>query len=338
MVRFNEECKIDIYFDDHYGKLYERFDRGIAETFYYRSDHGIIKHHFIKRAIPVTIGGETYYDLVTPYGYGGPVIVDCDEEMKSKLIIQFYDSFSEYCRDNKIVSEFVRFHPIINNAADFGSLYNAVNIRKTLGTNLKDYEDPIQSEFSQSCRKNIRKALNKGVTFEVVQRPEHLREFKNIYYSTMDRNQASDYYYFDDQYFDDILSRFRENVVVVKANLEGNVIAQGLYFAYGKYIHIHLSGTLDEYLHLSPAYVLRYAIALWGKENGFELIHHGGGRSNSEEDGLYRFKKGFAMRTQFDFYTGKKIWNKAIYDLLCETVGVDHSNDFFPAYRGRRGE
>ena len=90
---------------------------------------------------------------------------------------------------------------------------------------------------------------------------------------------------------------------------------------------------IKEYLHLSPAYILRYAITKWGKENGYELIHHGGGRSSNEDDSLYLFKKQFAKNTRFDFYLGKKTWNIEIYNELCNKKGVSKESDYFPAYR-----
>ena len=72
---------------------------------------------------------------------------------------------------------------------------------------------------------------------------------------------------------------------------------------------------------------------MWGKENGYELIHHGGGRSSSEEDNLYMFKKQFAKNTKFDFYLGKKIWNQDIYNELCKVANVSKDEEYFPAYR-----
>ncbi|WP_338470960.1 peptidoglycan bridge formation glycyltransferase FemA/FemB family protein [Niallia sp. XMNu-256] len=323
----------DIYFDENYGRLYEKVENGKSEVFHFQNELGEVKNQFIVRQIPIKIDSVTYYDIVTPNGYGGPVIIDCVDSKKNELVSQYFEAFSQYCEENDIVSEFIRFHPLVGNVNEFKGLYDVSCIRKTLGTNLKDYDDPIQSEFSKSCRKNIRKALNKGVNFEVTEKPTDIGEFKQIYYSTMDRNNATGYYYFDDDYFDIILNYFRENIIIVKAIYDGKTIAQGLYFVYGKNIHIHLSGTLSEYLHLSPAYILRYAVTLWGKENGYEMIHHGGGRSNSEEDGLYKFKKGFAKNTEFDFYIGKKIWNPSVYIELCEKVGTKSSLDYFPAYR-----
>lgn len=327
------ETTLDIYFEENYGKLYEKVEKGKAKIFRLKSELGEVRNQFIIREIPIKIDSETYYDIVTPYGYGGPIIIDCNKNHKTELVKQYFEAFSRYCYENNIVSEFIRFHPLFNNVDDFKEYYDVSCIRKTLGTNLKDYDDPIQSEFSKSCRRNIRKALNKGIKYEVIENPEDIGEFKQIYYSTMDRNNANDYYYFDDEYFNNILKYFRKNIILVKAIYEGKTIAQGLYFIYRKNIHIHLSGTLSEYLYLSPAYILRYAVTLWGKENGYEMIHHGGGRTNSPEDGLYKFKKGFAKNTEFDFYIGKRIWNIDIYNKLCRMKNIEGAIEYFPLYR-----
>ncbi|MEG8980160.1 GNAT family N-acetyltransferase [Priestia megaterium] len=329
---------LDVYFDDNYGKLYEKVENGKAEIFNFSCKFGIIKNQFIKREIPININNEIYYDIVTPYGYGGPVIIECEENKKNELLLEYTKAFSHYCEENNIVSEFIRFHPIIKNAEDFTSVYDVNCIRKTLGTNLKDFEDPVQMEFSKSRRKNIRKALNEGVSFEIIEKPSNIREFKKIYYSTMDRNNATDYYYFDDEYFDKTLSLFRDNIIIVSAIYDGETIAQGFYFVFDKMIHAHLSGTLSEYLYLSPAYILKYATALWGKEKGYELIHYGGGKTSSEEDPLYKFKKSFAKNTYFNFSIGKKIWNKKVFSMLCENVGVDEDSEVFPAYRNLKDE
>lgn len=325
---------MDIYFEEKYGKLYENMENGKVEIFEYNSELGSVRNMFIKRKIPTKVDNRAYYDLVTPYGYGGPIIIDSiDNASTNELVQEYNNSFREYCKLNNIVSEFIRFHPIVGNHNDFKDIYDIKYMRKTLGTNLKDFDDPVQSEFSKSCRKVIRRALREGITFTIDENPDTIDEFTDIYYSTMDRNDANEYYYFDNDYFNHIINDFKDNVILVKAIYEEKTIASGLYFIFDKTIHIHLSGTLNEYLYLSPAYILRYAVTLWGKENGYELIHHGGGRNNSEEDSLFEFKKRFAKNTEFDFYVGKKVWNTEIYNKLCELRGVNESDDFFPAYR-----
>jgi len=323
----------DIYFDSNYGKLYEGIEKGKNEVFEFECSYGRIKHMFIKRRIPNKINGDIYYDIITPYGYGGPIIFECKENCKKLLVEEYAREFQAFCLDNNIVSEFVRFHPIINNVEDFKTLYNTLHIRNTVGTNLKDFIDPFQEEFSKSCRKNVRKALRNGVNFKVTESPNDVSEFLEIYYSTMDRNKATDYYYFNKDYFNDCVRYFKGNLLLVEAVYENETIAMGFYFVYEDYIHIHLSGTLTEYLSLSPAYILRYAVTQWGKENGYKLIHHGGGRTNEDDDSLYKFKKQFGKNTEFEFHVGKKIWNSIIYKQLCEMNGIDVDIEFFPAYR-----
>lgn len=324
---------LDIYFEPNYGKLYEKIENGLSTLYEFKGDYGKIHHLFIKRQIDVEVDGTIWYDLTTPYGYGGPIILECEEGKEDLLVEEFNKSFGQYCLDNNIVSEFIRFHPLYNNAQDFDTMYNVSYIRNTVGTNLADFEDPFQSEFSKSCRKNVRRALRDGITYRITEKPSNINNFKEIYYSTMDRNDASDFYYFDDEYFDKCLSLIGDNILLVEAIYEEKTIAMGFYFVYNKNIHIHLSGTLSEYLHLSPAYVLRYAVTTWGKENGYEIIHHGGGRSNSQDDSLYKFKKQFGSNTEFKFHVGKKIWNKHIYEELCKIKNINEEDDFFPLYR-----
>lgn len=159
--------KPDIYFDDNFGKLYEDIEYGKSEVFRFSSSEGAISTQFIKRAIPMNINGCTYYDLITPYGYGGPYIVESTANDKSVLVTKFMDEFKQYCMDNHIVSEFIRFHPIIGNHKDFINVYDTVYLHPTVGTKIEGIEDPIQEEFSKSCRKSIRRALKSGIDYKV---------------------------------------------------------------------------------------------------------------------------------------------------------------------------
>lgn len=321
----------DIYFDKNYGKLYEKVENGEACVFECNTQNGVIINQFIKREIPIKIDDNIYYDIVTPYGYGGPYIDKCIN--KSKLLKDYKEQFKNYCVNNNIVAEFIRFHPLFNNALDFTDIYHPIYNRHTLGTNLKEYEEPEKKEFSKSCKQNIRKKIEMGMSYRITEAPDNYDSFKKCYYSTMDRNEAEDYYYFDDNYFNLIKKYYKKNTLLVEVIYNNKIIAAGIYFICNNILHVHLSGTLREYLDLSPAYILRYAITKWGKEHGYEMIHHGGGRSSSEEDNLYKFKKQFAKNTKFDFYLGKKIWNQDIYDKLCKKVNISKEEEFFPAYR-----
>lgn len=325
----------DIYFENEYGKLYENVPEDKFEVFEYEDEIGKISNRFIKRQIPISLDNDVvYYDLATPYGYGGPVIEYInDNSKKNQLVKKFKEEYIKYTEDENIVSEFVRFHPIINNAEDFKKIYDVIFNRKTVGTDLR-FDDPFGSEFSKSTRKTIRKLLrNDHISYQVIDNPNSLDDFMKIYYSTMDRNNADVGYYFEESYFKKMLSSFQKNIVAIKVYYDDEVIGMSINFKSNKFLHAHLSGTLREYLDYSPAYILKYALMEYGKTNNYEFVHYGGGASSSEHDSLFRFKNKFGKNTKFDFYLGKKIWNKNVYDKLCLITKNEEVKDFFPAYR-----
>nr|WP_235318413.1 GNAT family N-acetyltransferase [Planococcus sp. CAU13] len=323
----------DIYFNKSYGILYEKIENGKCETFEFRSERGSVSHLFIKREIPIALaGGKPYYDLITPYGYGGPIMEAVEEAEKERLAEDFIHAFEDYCRQENIVSEFVRFHPVLGNVSDFKGSYDTVFMRNTIQTCLTSTDDPLMSEYSPSVRKYIRKALQLGIRYKVTVNPGSLDKFRELYLGTMSRNQASEFYYFDEEYFNQCLKLLGPHLVVVEVTWQGNLIAMSLNFVSGDLLHVHLTGSLSEYHHLYAPNMLQYALLCWGMENGIRLIHHGGGRTNDPEDKLYLYKKKYGRVKELEYHVGKKIWNRSVYDLLCREAGVENTV-FFPAYR-----
>ncbi|RNM31022.1 peptidoglycan bridge formation glycyltransferase FemA/FemB family protein [Absicoccus porci] len=326
--------KKDIYYNVYYGKLYENIEHGKLETFEVNSEYGKIEHIFIKREIEMNTEGK-YYDIVTPYGYGGPIITECND--REKLLAQFEKNFTEYCTENNIVSEFIRFHPIFENALDFKGIYDVVYSRHTVGTNLKDYDDPVQAEFSKSLRREIRKAEKNGVTVRTILEPKDLSVFKKLYEETMDRNEADAYYYFPDSYYEYIIKYLGKSVLEIQLIYENEIIASEMYFIEGDLMHAHLLGSSQKMLDLDAGALLEATAARWGHEHGYRYIHHGGGRTSAEDDSLYTYKKKYGKNTEFDFYVGKKIWDREKYDeLVAKREGeLNHKidSDYFPKYR-----
>lgn len=305
----------DLFFEMNYAKLYESIEHGRSEVFEFNSELGKIRHVFLKRKISGAAEDEPYYDLTTPYGYGGPLIIEARGN-KKELVQQFQDAFKIYCEKHNIVSEFIRFHPLFSNAEDFKEQYEIELRRSTTGTTLSAHEDPVQAEFSKSARRNVRKSLEAGVTYSITRNPPDLTAFKDIYYHTMKRNNADTIYFFDDVYFKSCQELLGEHLLLIEVQFEGKPIGMALSFVYNKVIHTHLSGTLEDFHHLSPAYVLQYALVQWGKENGYKLIHDGGGRTSEPDDNLYLFKKQFGKNTEFQYFVGHKIWNEDVYNRL----------------------
>lgn len=324
---------MDIYFKPEWIYSCQEIEDGTPVIYEFQNEYGKISYNFFKRKIPILYNDEEYYDIISPYGYGGPLILEYQEGCKDKLLKDFQEDFSKYCKENKIVSEFVRFHPIYNNGKDFLDFYDVSSIRKTVGTDLTK-EDPFQEEFSKSTRKLIRRLLKEGVEYQIIEDPnkDDIEDFFKIYYSTMDRNEASDFYYFTKDYFYKCLELFGKDIIIINVLIDNITVASAFYIRGDGIIHAHLSGTLQEYIKYSPAYIIKYATILWGKDHGYRLVHYGGGTTNSPDDSLLKFKKKFTKDTLFDFSIGKKIWDKDVYDHLVNQTNSQDSS-FFPQYR-----
>lgn len=323
---------LDLYFEEKYGSLYEKIEGGLCEVFVFTNEFGKVKHLFIKKEIPISENNGPYFIITTPYGYGGPVITEYKSGFKKELVRTFQKAFENFCDENRIVSEFVRFHPIISNASDFSDCYNLIFRSKTTGTTLSNFDDPVQEEFSKSTKKSIKKALKAGVEYKITVNPSSLSNFKEIYYQTMKRINANELYFFDDTYFFDCQRYFGENIILVEAIYNGQIIGSELHFQYNNIIHTHLSGTVEEFHYLSPVYVMTFAIVQWGKENGFDIVHSGGGRSDESDDKLYLFKKKFGKNTDFDYFVSYKVWNEDKYHQLYNAADANIKEDFFPTF------
>lgn len=326
----------DIYFDHRYGEVSATLEKGLFNEFLFEHTLGVVRHQFIIRPIEKALKGyDSLFDLTTPYGYGGPLILESEEGQEENLVSHFIESFREFCADHCIVSEFVRFHPIAGNAKDFAKHYDTDYYNHTVGTNLVDFDDPFLSEYSRSCRRDVRRALRDGLVFEVEEHPSSLNDFYEIYTHTMSRLGANSYYFFSREYFESLINKMSNNILKGIVKFQDKTIAMGLFFRTEELLHDHLSGSRTEYLHLAPTYILHYGFMKWGLENGIKLIHYGGGTSRSKDDSLLVFKRQFGKNTQFPFFIGRKIWNMELYDLLIEEGDFSDSGHF-PAYRTHR--
>ncbi|MBE6083735.1 MAG: GNAT family N-acetyltransferase [Tissierellaceae bacterium] len=330
----------DIYFTYDYFVPFRNNGDGEPALYYLECEYGKVAYPFMLRDIAKSknlkgkIEENKYFDISSAYGYGGPLYESYKEdETVVKLREIFFKSFSDYCNGKNIISQFDRFHPLIKNHDFFNKYSTIIPIRKTVYMDLKDKEN-IWINIEPTCKNKIRKAKKNGVSVVLNDDIETIENFKCIYESTMDRNNASEYYYFNEKFFNDVISSLGENVFIANAYYEDKIVSSSLIMRYDKYLHYHFSGTLKEYRKLQANNLILYEVAEWGNENGYEIFHLGGGYE-SGSDSLYRFKKSFSKLEDNDFYIGKKIHNFKLYNRLTDIVNKNkqEKSSFFPEYR-----
>lgn len=325
---------IDIYFREEYGKIYELNGDGKLETFRIEGRNGKLIYHFLKREIPIALEGKKYYDIITPYGYGGPLFYDYpDESALEKLKSQFQGEFSEYCQKGDIVSEFIRFHPIIKNHQLLMDYMEVVYNRDTIAIDIfTEDEEKILESFKIKCRATTRRAKKNNIRIEIT---DSVEDLYSVYRKTMERNHALDYYVFSKEFFQNTMKLLGEGAKIFSAFYQDKLIASTLIIHEGEYMHGHLIGTDPEYRNLSSNNLIILEVIKWGARNGKKYYHLGGGYAGNG-DHIYDFKSGFTKGEPYQFYVGKKIHNSEAYNKLVqekEKIKEIEDREFFPLYR-----
>lgn len=266
-----------------------------------------------------------YFDFATPYGYGGWIIEGEDTE-------DLFSTYEKWIQKNEIISEFVRFHPMVRNHDTSRSFYEVIQLGEVVHMDLSSPED-IWNNIISKNRNMIRKAVKNGIKIYNGRFPEIYEKFRIIYNGTMDKDEAEEYYYFGEEFYKSVLEDLPQNAQVFWAEKEGQVIAASIMLTTNGRMNYHLSGSLREFSSLAPTNLLLYQAALWGCANGYKTLYLGGG-VGSGEDNLFKFKRAFYKGDLNRFYIGKKIYDQTMYDELLALRETIENPGYFPKYRG----
>jgi hypothetical protein len=301
-------------------------ERALADPYYLRAyveascviepGQPILLEHegAVMAAIVREIPGSDRHDVITPYGYGGPVGPSA-----------FYGAYAEWCEQRGVVSTFIRFHPLFENWRDAGPGVYAAFSNPTVGWRL---EGDLLAGMHGKHRNTVRKALKSGVAIDVRAAPD-IEAFVAMYELTMRRQEAADYYVFPPEYWA-LLTDLGDRLVLFDALADGDVVASALCLRGDRWLHYHLGATDDAARDLGASNLLLYEAALWAQAEGLEEFHLGGGAGGRES--LYAFKQRFSPEGRREFWTGKAVHDEAAYRELSGRAPIDYGG-FFPVYR-----
>jgi hypothetical protein len=328
----------DVYHLPQYTKAFRLHGDGEPLLFYYTSDSTRAVNVVMKRDIATAspfagrLPESTYFDLSTPYGYGG-FLVEGDDSRDA--IEKLNAAYTEYCRDCGIVSEFVRFHPLLGNQACLESIYEVIEMGRTICIDLSSPE-VFHENLNPRTQNRIRKAQRECLGVGCGATPEIYARFTDMYTETMLRNQAHPYYYFDRDFFQNVCEELKDHAAIFYAVCAGCIVAMELVLYCNGKMHSHLQASLRDCQHLSPVPLLIYNESHWGMEHGIRQFHLGGGLG-SAEDNIYQFKSNFNRNSNTRFFTGRRIFDREKYDELLnlrnEACADTPRPGFFPEYR-----
>jgi hypothetical protein len=273
----------------------------------------------ILRPIP----GSDLRDAITPYGYGGPPSLNPDRAG------DYWTAYCAWCRDNGIVSSFIRFHPLIANQLTCAS---AEVVSETVAWPTSRHRE-LLGAMHVKHRNRANRALAGGIVVTVARAPRSLSEFAELYAQTMARLGADATYRFTAAYWER-LQRLGDRLLLFTAASKGRIVGAALCLAGDRWLHYHLSARSDGPAEMpGVGQFLLLEIGRWAQRAGLEAVHLGGG-VGGKPDSLLRFKRRFApSEPRPAFAVGRLVHDNISYARLC--LG-SRSAPRFPAYRSLR--
>jgi len=303
----------DIGFTPEYSELFKDTAFG-GEPCVFESSG--IEYRFYKRPIE----GTPYCDIVSPYGYSGPVRIHYYELNQTADDYDYLSAFHKFCIKENIVAEFARLHPFLENHRSL----EPESVVQSGEVYYVDFTKPF--EFDKGCKSAIRKAEKAGCMFYLSENSYDWTDFEKRYAFTMGRDGASNKYLFTPSFWARLETMSEAHLFGVQ--FQKKTIAGCVILTYGDYAHYFLAAA--ERNSGAGNFVLFEAIS-WAKEAGYKIFNLGGGVHPN--DSLASFKRSFS-RLSKPFFTYRKTHNQAVYNQLCQAKGVDpDSEGFFPAYR-----
>lgn len=297
----------DIYLNEKYAALY-----GEVFEFSYKKEVRIFKIIAIKEKIPDT----KFYDLQSPYGYGG---IYCNTHDKD-FIEEAFKNLKFKALEQNIIAFFIRFHLFDENLRIYHHLlpFFTKNREAIIVNTEKDIEN-IRANYSPRIRSYVKKA-RKELKIEFATRQDY-KDFFELYQKTMQRNHADNFYFFDEKYFEKLFD-FEESVIL-KASLGDKILAFASFFLCKDFSYYHLSAnTLKSNANAALLdFFFEYACKKLCK-----FCFLGGGVQN--EDTLFKFKEKFST-LRADFHIGGMIFDEKNFDFLNKNL----TNRHFLKYR-----
>jgi hypothetical protein len=324
-----EMFDLDVYYEYDYLSL-ECEPDDTPELFIYSHEGRTMLYPYVYRRI----AGTPYFDTVTAYGYGGPVFFG---QWTSEQVSEARSIFLASCKSRSIITETVRFHPLLNNVYVGRSWVDSCRpVRSTTAVDLRRPLTDVLADIDGRSQRNIRKALRETVAVRKAD-PDDLDLFIKLYWETMARRDAEDWYYFGHDYFSTLLLSDRIDAELLVAEWGGEVIAGCLVMYSSKYAHYHLGASSLAHLSHRPNHLLFREMIVEAHRQGKEFLHLGGGTTGDASDSLLGFKKTFTGGREETFYLGQSILDPGAYGGLCRDFlsrhrGAEASN-WFPLYR-----
>ena len=272
------------------------------------------------------------FDTTTPE-YSGPIWLD-PERKPGEVHLHFPELFAAHCREQGIIAEFAHLDPWVQ--PELLDSRNVIPNREIVYVDLTwSEEDVWMKSLSSDARRQTKQGYKAGVQTRRAESADDIVEFHRLYAMTMERLQAKQAYRYPLDYFMAFFELLPDNSFYVLAEIEGRVVAGGLFLQDDREIRWHLSAADRDFSRVRPVNVYLHDTIRASLGDRWKRMILGG--AYTDGDGVFRFKANFS-RLRANFYTYQRIHDEVAFDELVARwyrryPGAGPRSDFFPAYR-----
>lgn len=301
------------FFTPQYYQAYLEVENHPVQCFWaYQDEDNYLFYPFLIRSVNA-LGYELddeYYDLCGAYGYNGPL----GKVKDPNFISSFNNELKLYLHENKVVTEFVRYCPLVGNRK-YHNYTEQIHVLENVYVDLSQGPDYVwEKEFEYRVRKTVRKGASYDLETVFLSgeqiEADAIREFFAIYNSTMQRNEADDYYYFDLSFFTKLVEVMKDRVLLSTTYLGDKAISTELLLIDEQLCFGFLGGTLADYYEYKANTFQRWELIKHIGGLGIQKYSMGGGARGG---GILKFKLSFAKNCDNPFYIGTKVHNPDVY-------------------------
>jgi hypothetical protein len=326
----------DVYFLPEYLESYVDNPRTEAACVVCAEGDAVLVYPFLKSLVSLGADdpAQPQYDLQSAYGYGGPAVNAAGEE--AAFLREAWLEFARWCKNENVVSEFVRFHPLLDNVRWASAEMRTFMDRTTVPIPLESYESAMRgTSYYRVHRQMLNKSERVGFSFHILPAHSELSWFVPLYQETQDFLQAGADTRFGMAYFSKLAEGFGERAWLGVVKQEGEVRAAAMVLEGPLYLHSHLMGYRRDGQTAGMTNLLYHGIAVHGAAHGKTILHMGGGRTSDEKDSLFKFKESLSPE-RASFWLGTLCHNQEQYEELGRRWEERHGprpKNYFQFYR-----
>lgn len=269
-------------------------DAALTPTFFlFRERQAIFYYAFHLSCVP---GESDLFDIQSPYGYGGPISTTEDKYFLERA----WSCFRNWCVENNVLAEFIRFHPFLENDQIFPGEIAYDRDVVTIALNNQD----LLGTYSSRARTAIRKAQRNRLEIEWCQGERFMPLFREIYLDRMQELSADPFYLFSEEYFR-VLTDW-DNAHLAICSLNGELLAAAIFLYGNVHMEYHLSAATNIGKNFSATNLIIHEAALLAQRLGCKQLNLGGGTDSSPDNPLFYFKSSFSS-LRASFRIGKQV-------------------------------